>query len=209
MSDWDINATVDDYGRRIVAEHLAHGCPPGAVRCVLDGAPFGSDELPELRVRHAELQARLGAVQAGTEPEHLARPFFYREPANGVTLAVTYQGPDGIAFVAQPPRGADEPYEQYGVVLPWPVVERLARRVLASAPPAVTPVAESDPDSAPPVQASTAPHVYLSTACLHGRHEYCACDVRWLTGEKTPHTCKWCPAQCICPCHAEVVDTDA
>lgn len=49
-------------------------------------------------------------------------------------------------------------------------------------------------------------HVYWSTACLHGRHEYCACDVGLTGDEKAPHTCKWCPAQCICPCHVEEVD---
>jgi hypothetical protein len=67
-----------------------------------------------------------------TEPVHLSRPFFYREPANGVTLAVTYQGSDGLAFVAQPHRDADQPYEQYGVVLPRDVVRSLALRMLAS-----------------------------------------------------------------------------
>jgi hypothetical protein len=64
--------------------------------------------------------------------EHLARPFFYREPVNGVTLAVTYQGSEGLAFVAQPHRGAGEPYVQYGVVLPREVARELAFRMLAS-----------------------------------------------------------------------------
>lgn len=67
-----------------------------------------------------------------TELVHLSRPFFYREPANGVTLAVTYQGADGLGFVAQPHRDADQPYEQYGVVLPRDVVRSLALRMLAS-----------------------------------------------------------------------------
>jgi hypothetical protein len=63
---------------------------------------------------------------------HLHRPFFYREKANGVTLAVTYQGSDGLAFVAQPHREATEPYEQYGVVLPRDVARALALRMLVS-----------------------------------------------------------------------------
>lgn len=32
---------------------------------------------------------------------------------------------------------------------------------------------------------------YLSTACLHHRHKECRL------------TCKWCPAKCVCACHAE------
>ncbi len=47
---------------------------------------------------------------------------------------------------------------------------------------------------------SPPPHDYLSTACLHGRHDYCACDVG-IVGAKKPNTCKWCDAQCRCTCH--------
>lgn len=57
------------------------------------------------------------------------------------------------------------------------------------------------------------PHEYLSTSCLHatepgreGLHAYC----RGKTGSngttewaKTPASCKFCGARCICPCHAE------
>ncbi len=43
-------------------------------------------------------------------------------------------------------------------------------------------------------------HDYLSTACLHGRHDYCACDVG-IVGAKKPNTCKWCDARCRCTCH--------
>ncbi len=34
-------------------------------------------------------------------------------------------------------------------------------------------------------------HYYLSTACLHGEHPQCRA------------TCKFCPAECICPCHTQ------
>ncbi len=46
----------------------------------------------------------------------------------------------------------------------------------------------------------TGGHDYLSTACLHGRHDYCANDVG-IVGGKKPHTCKWCDARCRCGCH--------
>lgn len=54
--------------------------------------------------------------------------------------------------------------------------------------------------------AESAPgHVYLSTSCLHGEHGYC----RSATGSndstqwaKTPASCKFCGAPCICECHA-------
>jgi hypothetical protein len=48
-------------------------------------------------------------------------------------------------------------------------------------------------------------HVYLSTSCLHGHHDYCQRE-RGLAGDKTPAVCKFCGAPCICPCHTEGVD---
>lgn len=41
-------------------------------------------------------------------------------------------------------------------------------------------------------------HKYISTACLHGNHAYCADKVRQDGGEKVPATCKFCPALCRC-----------
>lgn len=61
-------------------------------------------------------------------------------------------------------------------------------------------------------------HRYTSTACLHGRHDYCAAptvsrDGTWQTvgpsysallGEaKTPASCKFCSAPCECPRHTD------
>lgn len=67
------------------------------------------------------------------------------------------------------------------------------------------PIGDTEPPHEPiPGEPEDIGHVYLSTACLHGRHEYCARDVG-LTGTKTPQTCKWCPAQCVCPCHSDEV----
>lgn len=55
-------------------------------------------------------------------------------------------------------------------------------------------------------------HVYLSTACLHAGpwpaeslrdaqlHAYCRAEVG-VVGAKTPGMCKFCDAQCVCPCH--------
>jgi hypothetical protein len=56
---------------------------------------------------------------------------------------------------------------------------------------------------------STAPHTYLSTACLHaaepgreGLHKDCATDgKRWDGTHKEPARCKFCPSRCICACH--------
>jgi len=61
-------------------------------------------------------------------------------------------------------------------------------------------------------------HYYLSTACLHGKHDYCVAAI--VTDEnfvalsteetvsfatvgrrKKPSECKFCDAKCICPCH--------
>lgn len=57
------------------------------------------------------------------------------------------------------------------------------------------------------------PHQYLSTSCLHatepGRedlHGYCQSqtgsngETQWA---KTPASCKFCGASCICPCHKQ------
>ena len=44
-------------------------------------------------------------------------------------------------------------------------------------------------------------HVYLSTGCLHGRHDYCQ-GTTGLAGKKRPGECKFCGAKCVCECHA-------
>lgn len=43
-------------------------------------------------------------------------------------------------------------------------------------------------------------HRYLSTACVHGQHDYCA-SMTGYQGEKRPATCKFCDAHCRCDCH--------
>lgn len=48
---------------------------------------------------------------------------------------------------------------------------------------------------------------YLSTACLHGNHEYCGCETRPDGHPKHPARCKFCPALCICACHDPEVPT--
>jgi hypothetical protein len=51
-------------------------------------------------------------------------------------------------------------------------------------------------------------HVYLSTSCMHERHDYCASPVgsngetSWI---KVAGACKFCPARCICMCHRNAV----
>lgn len=49
--------------------------------------------------------------------------------------------------------------------------------------------------------ADPAAHVYLSTGCLHGDHDYCQATVGGV-GRKVPATCKFCGAPCVCDCHA-------
>ncbi|WP_327377978.1 hypothetical protein OG393_30870 [Streptomyces sp. NBC_01216] len=51
-------------------------------------------------------------------------------------------------------------------------------------------------------QPATTGHDYLSTGCLHGRHDYCN-NTRGIAGPKTPAQCKFCAAQCVCHCHSE------
>lgn len=51
------------------------------------------------------------------------------------------------------------------------------------------------------------PHGYLSTACLHGWHDYCRAPVG-IEGPKKPATCKWCDARCVCPCGHEAAEAD-
>lgn len=43
-------------------------------------------------------------------------------------------------------------------------------------------------------------HVYLSTGCFHGDHDYCK-SMTGLAGAKRPASCKKCGARYICPCH--------
>lgn len=45
-------------------------------------------------------------------------------------------------------------------------------------------------------------HVYLSTSCHHGDHEYCRSNTG-MCGQKTPGVCKFCQAPCICACHGK------
>jgi hypothetical protein len=50
-------------------------------------------------------------------------------------------------------------------------------------------------------------HVYLSTGCFHGDHDYCK-SMTGLAGSKRPAECKKCGAKCVCPCHAEQTTVD-
>ncbi|MFI1165609.1 hypothetical protein ACH4UM_18835 [Streptomyces sp. NPDC020801] len=51
-------------------------------------------------------------------------------------------------------------------------------------------------------------HVYLSTSCLHGEHDYCRSHTG-LSGAKKPAQCKFCAAPCTCPCHQQQPAHDA
>lgn len=49
-------------------------------------------------------------------------------------------------------------------------------------------------------------HHYLSTACLHGRHDHCRSTTAADGTTKQPGTCKFCGAVCACPAcdHASI-----
>lgn len=51
--------------------------------------------------------------------------------------------------------------------------------------------------------AFTAKHMYLSTSCLHGKHEYCRSAVTETGAPKRAAECKFCDARCACACHRE------
>lgn len=60
-------------------------------------------------------------------------------------------------------------------------------------------IAEDHTEPAP-AATQAAEHVYLSTGCLHGDHDYCK-SMTGLNGAKRPGECKKCAAKCICGCH--------
>lgn len=78
-----------------------------------------------------------------------------------------------------------------------------ARRVLTAAVPHI----EAAYRGANPVTTAD-PHVYLSTACLHGKHGYCGSARARGGGRKIPRACKWCEALCVCRCHVEPEEAD-
>lgn len=47
----------------------------------------------------------------------------------------------------------------------------------------------------------TGEHVYLSTSCLHGEHDYCQAPLVDADRRKVPATCKFCSTPCVCECH--------
>lgn len=49
-------------------------------------------------------------------------------------------------------------------------------------------------------QLFTGRHVYLSTGCLAGRHDYCR-QMKGIDGEKRPGRSKFSDAACVCFCH--------
>lgn len=47
-------------------------------------------------------------------------------------------------------------------------------------------------------------HRYLSTSCLHSKHDYCKKQITTADGtKKIPAQCKFCQAPCICTCHQQ------
>lgn len=56
-------------------------------------------------------------------------------------------------------------------------------------------------------QLVTGEHVYLSTGCLTGEHDYCAA-MTGMQGTKRPATAKFTGAPCICGCHDQGGSTD-
>lgn len=52
-------------------------------------------------------------------------------------------------------------------------------------------------------------HVYRSTACHHGEHQYCSATARPDGAAKAPGRCKFCPANCVCDCHSPADKAEA
>lgn len=50
-------------------------------------------------------------------------------------------------------------------------------------------------------------HIYLSTSCFHEKHDYCK-NAEGQAGPKKPGECKFCTAQCMCPCHRSEMEAD-
>ena len=63
------------------------------------------------------------------------------------------------------------------------------------------PAREPTPGSDDHPSGTSVAHHYLSTACLHGEHDYCRCEVAGSGGKKKPGCCKFCEAPCRCACH--------
>ena len=51
------------------------------------------------------------------------------------------------------------------------------------------------------LQGDVHPHIYVSTACLHGKHDLCQ-NMLGRYGRKRPGKCEFCDSRCICPCHS-------
>lgn len=52
------------------------------------------------------------------------------------------------------------------------------------------------------METATGDHYYWSTACFHGKHEYCNAMIGY-QGQKRPAQCKFCDARCQCLCHID------
>ena len=75
----------------------------------------------------------------------------------------------------------------YQYLVPWPC-------------PTIRALDGEQPAPAPAATEATTGHVYLSTGCLHGHHDYCQ-NHTGHSGTKTPAQCKFCAAPCTCGCH--------
>jgi hypothetical protein len=96
-------------------------------------------------------------------------------------------------------------YERWVKAGPPPLGAPLARwwdMRLAELHTAILNPATEQPAWTPPPPGSTREHVYLSTGCWHGDHDYCQ-SMTGLNGAKRPAECKKCRAKCICPCHPD------
>ncbi|MGA5604028.1 hypothetical protein ACPCUF_23835 [Streptomyces griseoincarnatus] len=88
--------------------------------------------------------------------------------------------------LAQP---APPDHEQVGYVKGWMAASAAYLAALDGEQPAPAPAA---------TEATS--HIYLSTGCLHGHHDYCQSHTG-RDGTKTPAQCKFCAAPCTCGCH--------
>jgi len=179
-------ALVDDYDALDLAEMLvkaqdelaalrqvARGYCPACGRG--DAAPTVEDwEQQKQRADQAEAEVRrLRADIAGCRDQQWPQRLGYAEAALTRARALADRWDHALTV--------DKPYA------------RTLRAEISIAPFRAAPTAEDKT-----INQTT--HIYLSTGCLHGQHDYCQSDTG-LAGAKKPSRCKWCDAFCQCPCH--------
>lgn len=185
---------------RAQAEDLAEGVDETPVYgCTIDGKPaipiLASEynqlvtDLAEAQAEVERLRADIASCRAQQWPQRLGRAERERDTARQHAAAIAAQRDrlrqrmHTLADRWDNALPVDKPYA------------RTLRAEISVAPFHPEPAAEDE-------AIDQTGHVYLSTGCLHGDHDYCQ-SMTGLNGAKRPASCKKCGAKCICGCHQE------